>query len=123
MSIDRVGDLYNLISTFQPVPSPITVSVSIDGGQVFSGSTKFRYSSILPSPFTKFVLIYYCCAAILQWNPNVEILWTRQHLHTHATEKGPVVAVFALVMLDLLIWIARLAHSFIPLIQVFFLTE
>jgi hypothetical protein len=72
MSIDRVDDLYNLISTFQPIPSTITVSVSVDGGQVFSGSTKFRHSSLLPSPFTPFVLKYtnavqLFCSGIQMW--------------------------------------------------------
>jgi hypothetical protein len=43
MSIPRVDSLYLLVSSFQPVPSPVAVSASIDGGQVFSGSTTFRY--------------------------------------------------------------------------------
>jgi hypothetical protein len=42
LSISRVDSLYNLISPFQPIPTPIYVSVSVDGGQVFAGSTIFR---------------------------------------------------------------------------------
>jgi hypothetical protein len=42
MSVSRVGTLYNLVSTFQPIPSTISVSASLDGGQVFAGSTSFR---------------------------------------------------------------------------------
>ncbi len=43
LNISRVNDMYNLVSTFQPIPSPISVSASVDGGQVFAGSTTFRY--------------------------------------------------------------------------------
>ncbi len=44
MLVPRVGTLYNLVTTFQPISFPIYVSVSIDGGQVFAGSTLFRCS-------------------------------------------------------------------------------
>ncbi len=48
VSVPRVGTFYNLVSTFQPIPFPVSVSASIDGGQVFFGSTILKY--LLPPP-------------------------------------------------------------------------
>jgi hypothetical protein len=49
VSVPRVGTFYNLVSTFQPIPFPVSVSASVDGGQVFVGSTTFKYL-LPPSP-------------------------------------------------------------------------
>jgi hypothetical protein len=79
ISVPRVGTLYNLVSTFQPISFPISVSVSIDGGQVFAGSTSFR---CLPYVLLNFIsstdtLQLFCCG-IQVWQYSGSIL---SHVH------------------------------------------
>ena len=82
MSVPRVGPLYNLVSTFQPTPSTISVSASLDGGQVFAGSTVFRCLLLLPvhdSVFSYTAQVFCCGIEVWQHSrPLITHLYLQQ---------------------------------------------